>query len=148
MSRRCGRAHQLVCLLLALAVGARARRQVPRQPAVDPPKPEVLSGECSGDGKKLPGSAPPPPPLEAPAACLPTKHRRFFTRPCAVDLLEGLFSITAAEGNGSSSGSTPALAVPDGGWLACGRSTPCEDPKACCAIWVSATNNGEMPWEP
>lgn len=66
----------------------------------------------------------------------------------AVDLLEGLFSITAAEGNGSSSGSTPALAVPDGGWLACGRSTPCEDPKACCAIWVSATKTGEMLWDP
>ncbi|PRW60776.1 band 7 [Chlorella sorokiniana] len=93
MARRSGRAHQLVCLLLALAVGARARPQVARQPRVDPPKPEVLSE----------------------------------------DLLQDLFSITAAEGNGSSS--TPALAVPDGGWLACGRSTPCEDPKACCAIW-------------
>lgn len=93
-------------------------------------------------GRAAAADLPPPPPPEAGG------RRRFAPLPvgstslllcrldcCAVELLADVFRVTAADAN-SSAGSTPALAVPEGGWLPCGRTTPCEDATACCAIWV------------
>ena len=37
---------------------------------------------------------------------------------------------------------TTVEALSSQNWLPCGKTTPCQDPNACCGIWVSLRQEG------